>query len=600
MANITRRALLRAASTGAAVVGTGLNATLTGGRLFAQSAAAESAQPVLYRRSFSFLHSYEATGRYWRGLEKAGLLRPSVGVRLVNSPWGEDWRRFNEVARIGGPLHRIIQQRKCPLIVDRVVGGSPYNPYRFDAELIRHYAALLGPKLLGGQVHETVCNVHNDWRRFTTADKKFAKEPINPQELRGYFTWADAQRYLEYGTLDDYAGRVHFHSPESLWKEIEWAGKRQASRFDSRFSYCEGSHYGKFAWHIFYEYGAAYCLAEVGPWASTQSQFVIASLRGAAKAAGKPGGVFFAPWGPDGCTCLIPLKDASWQVSEKCLRDSGFPAGPQLGPSSALQRRIFFHAYLSGAHTLHEEWGAEGNLLDWDQGTLSSYGKVTQDLLDFQDAHPDVGQPYTPIALVADAAVPPPDEAPWSTIWARLFAYAGVDKSNAARKGGGSREAACYPPCALAELFDVVPSDAPQELWNSYREIIPVGRAKTASGGKASSPEEVYDRLAAAVRQWSPFARSTHLPMQINRRKSDGAWIVALYNPWGACRGDVGNTGSVLDEGCAIQDVLRPKSNVKSARVLSSWPSSSHASLQGKDIDVTVGPGGTLILEIME
>lgn len=40
------------------------------------------------RRESCFLHSYEATGRYWRGLQKAGLMRPWCGVRLVHSPWG--------------------------------------------------------------------------------------------------------------------------------------------------------------------------------------------------------------------------------------------------------------------------------------------------------------------------------------------------------------------------------------------------------------------------------------------------------------------------------------------------------------------------------
>ena len=59
------------------------------------------------------------------------------------------------------------------------------------------------------------------------------------------------------------------------------------------------------------------------------------------------------------------------------------------------------------------------------------------------------------------------------------------------------------------------------------------------------------------------------------------------------------NVGSVLDDACAMRDVLRAKFAVKSARVLHAWPSGSGASTQGNDVAVTIGPGGTLILEIL-
>src|SRR5205823_6628968 len=100
---------------------------------------ATHSEPANKRRSFSFLHTYEATGRYWRGLEKAGLLRSTTGVRLVNSPWGEDARRFNAVARDGDELRRFIERRHCPFIVDRLAGGSPYHPYDFEPGLIDNY-----------------------------------------------------------------------------------------------------------------------------------------------------------------------------------------------------------------------------------------------------------------------------------------------------------------------------------------------------------------------------------------------------------------------------------------------------------------------------
>ena len=594
MAATTRREFLRKSSAGVIAAGTGVSLGSLWSRT--QAEAAEISKSQSGHRSFCFLHTYEATGRYWRGIQKAGLIRPTTGVRLVHSPFGDDdARRFNAVARVGGELHKILAAAKCPFVIDRVVGGAPYRAYDFDQKLIAAYAALLGEKFMGGQVHEVLSNVNNDWRRIVTANQKFATEPVRPDELRSYFTWADPQRWTEYGTLDDYAGRVKPEGAAALWKEYEWAAKRQAARFGGHYSYAEGSGYGERVWHAFYRWGAAYCLAEVGPWASSQTQLAIAALRGAARAAGRPWGVFFAPWGPDGCTAFTPGKDWSWQCADTTLDGLASPRG---GPSSALQRRIFFHAYLSGAHTLHEEWGAEGNLTDWDAGKLSSYGLVTRDLLDFHDAHPDVGEPYTPIALVLDASIPPGDAGPWAKLKAAMFQPSEADKAAASREGAGRPEAECYPACAVPEIFDVVPSDAPAEVWARYKTVINIGAGRAPACAKTYPAAEQAERVLAAARELSPFVRSTHLLMQINRRASDGAWIVALYNPWGAKRGDVYGVGSVLDEGCTMRDVLRPKFTVKAARAIHAWPAASGMSLEGGELHVTVGPGGTLVLEI--
>jgi hypothetical protein len=63
-------------------------------------------------------------------------------------------------------------------------------------------------------------------------------------------------------------------------------------------------------------------------------------------------------------------------------------------------------------------------------------------------------------------------------------------------------------------------------------------------------------------------------------------------------RGNVETVGSVLDEGCTIKDTLVPKFSIKSARPLYAWPEASRVQLNGNNLDVTVGPGGTLVLEI--
>ena len=590
MNRVTRRTFLGSTALG-------LGSVLTGARALASEKAGRPAAPVFSRDSFSFLHSYEATGRYWRGLQKAGLLRRNNGIRLVNSPWAAEELRFNSVARIGGKLHRLLKKRRCSFIVDRVTGGAHYNPSDYNQSLIETYAALLGDKFLGGQVHETVCNTHNDWGRFVSANKKFRTEPVLPEELRSYFTCKTAPRCLEYGTLDDYAGRIHPKDATDFWREIERNFRRQSGRFGSCASYFEGSANGELTWHQFYKFGARRCIAELGAWASSKSQFAIASLRGAARAAGKPWGIFYAPWGPEGCTAMVPEKDWSWQCPRSFFEGTGWPMGPERGPSTALQRRLFFHAYLSGAWTLHEEWGAECNLSDWESARLSCCGRVTEALLDFQEQFPDVGEPYTPLALVLDARVPTPDAAAWMDLKAGLFQNSPEDARCGARKHSGIAEADCYAPCVVPEIFDIVPSDAPEAVWRHYQEIIPIGAA-THPNAKVLPREKQLEAVISCARRLSPFERSTHLPMQINHRRKDGAWLLGLYNPWGARRGDVENVGTLFDNDCAQRETLRPKFAMKSAQVRHAWPAGTGMTRASNALEIVVGPGGTLIAEI--
>ncbi|WP_337174297.1 hypothetical protein [Paludisphaera sp.] len=551
---------------------------------FAGTAAGRPRLPG--RDGFSFLHSYDSTGRYWKGIEKAGLIRPTNGVRLVNTPFSDDdAHRFNVTAARGGPLHAILAARKPWFVVDRVCGGAPYRDYAFDKALIAEYAALLGDRFLGGQVHEVLSNTHNDWNRFKTANAEKSAGPIDPDDFRGYFDWNGQARWLEYGTPDDYRGRVRPTDERGFWAEAEHNVKRQGERFGGRFSYAEGTGHGELAWPAFYRFGASSCFVEVGPWASARSQFSIAVARGASRAAGRPWGVFFAPWGPEGCTSWVEPSESSWRVERRALDQSGWPVGPDKGPSSAFQRRTFFHAYLSGAYTLHEEWGAEDNLSDIEAGVLSSYGEVTRDLLDFQDANPDVGEPFTPIALLAEPVIPP-NAAEWAAVKEAIFAPSAFDRAQATRPTANNAEAACYPAMALPEVFDVVPADAPAALLAGYEAVIP-----------ASNPDAA-DRLRAAVARLCPFRRETTLPLQVNRRASDGAWILALHNPWGATRGDVEATGSVLDPECRQRDVIAAATRIRSVRALHAWPEGTAATLRGDAIECEVGPGGVLILEV--
>jgi hypothetical protein len=486
---------------------------------------------------------------------------------------------------VGGELHSFIAEHRCPFIIDRVAGGLPYAPYDFDKTLLKTYADLLGDKFLGGQVHEVISNTHNDWNRLAeAAGAANAGKPIDLGKVRAFFTGGESvSNQLEFGALEHYAGRIAPRNREEWWREFERGARRQIDRADGLFSYCEGSHFGWPAWAAMFKLGARYGLAEQGVWASPQGQLSIASLRGAARAAGRPWGIFFAPWGPSGCTAFTHPDDWAWNCPVKYLNLAGWPCNPESGSSTSMQRRLFFHAYLSGAWTLHEEWGSDTNFTNWEKASLSSSGQVVRDLLDFQAAHPDVGEPCTPLAILLDAPDAQPDPATWDPLRAALFRPGPTDKALAKLANNGAAEADCYAPCSVPEIFDIVPADAPAAVLRGYEKVVKPRNA---------------DEIVRLVRELSPIVRNSHLSMQINRRKSDRAWIVGLHNPWGATRGDVYGVGSILNEQCAQADTLRPKFAFKRVRVLYAWPTSSVAKTGRDGIDVTVGPGGTLILEL--
>lgn len=572
------------------------------------------------RREFCFLHTYESSGRYWRGLEKAGLIRKHTGVRLINSPFGSDEHRFNVVAREGSDLHRVISARRCPMIVDRLSGGAPYLNYRYNDDLIGLYERMLGDRFYGFQLHEMINNTVSSWKGLLSlkvADRDRIVDVRDAATRSRISSWD-----FGHGVLTDYQGRTFPNSIEAMWREFELFTRLNASRANGFFSFCDGSQSGQFAFSWFYKKGSRAGIVQAGAFASQYTQFAIASLRGTAQAYGKPWGVFFAPWGSNGGTCMIAPAQNTWHAPKEWEHPS--VVSPENGPSSALQRRLFFYTYLSGAHFMHEEWGAECNLLDWEAGTISSYGQVTKALLNFQDRHPDVGEPYAPIALVLNAGVVPPAELQhrrlrkwkvmdlyeprdidlrWASIIEGLYGRSDVEILSTSRWQTPEIETICLTESRYPEIFEIVPSDAPADVWKRYKKIYVFDGAEAPAGAirvnvdKKSGDwrKQVFDALTDE----SPFEHSGALTVQINYRKRDGAWIVGLYNPHGARRGNVSTTGAILDDACAVTGTLHPKFSMKSARLLYGWPAATAIESASNHVRVNVGPGGLAILEIL-
>lgn len=546
---------------------------------------------------FTFLHSYESTGRYYESITAAGLVRPFTGIRLVNSTLGGDSARFNSSASPGMELFDIVNSERKTLVVDRLCGGIVYRDYDYDQGLISQYAHNLGDLFMGFQIHETVSNILHEWQNFLKISDDLRHRPVRETDLNN----PDFPQPLTYGSLaydwDDYVGRQFPADFAEMWENVFTAFRKKLKAVSDFGVYVEGACCGELAFAHMYKNGARWCELEVGPWAAIKIQFGVSALRGAATAYNKPWGIYFAPWGPQGCTSMIPLEQNCWNAPLSFFPQETHEPKPEHGPSSALHRNILFYSYIAQARCLYEEWGCECNLLDLDKPDLSSYGMVTKEFLDFVEDNPDCGTPVTPVALVLDVSQPPPThldqmlESGKTMTWynARPIDYVWAEIKDAIFKTNPTYYdfailSIC--PSIVSDVYDIVPSDTPTEILDRYDTVIKIDQN--------TDPEDVLRTLIEA----SPFEKDGILPLQINYRESDEKWILAVYNPFGAKRGDVYNTGSELDESMNKQMRVALKyGHLRECRVLHKWNEKSSVELDGNSLVFELSPGGMLITE---
>ena len=76
-----------------------------------------------------------------------------AGVRFCQSPLLPE-RKFNELAKKGGKLFKLISDNNYPWYIDRLQGGGYIDEYQYNTELIDS----LG-NFYGFQMHEWISNI---------------------------------------------------------------------------------------------------------------------------------------------------------------------------------------------------------------------------------------------------------------------------------------------------------------------------------------------------------------------------------------------------------------------------------------------------------
>lgn len=291
---------------------------------------------------------------------------------------------------------------------------------------------------------------------------------------------------------------------------------------------------GHFPWHHYAaEFGFDQIGSEIGENINNY-QWHVALTRGAARQYARPWFMDFSAW--HGPSITDYLEGRIW----------GEYSGPDHGHSMSLFERSLFMSYMAGAGQITAEAGSAIAFLTAldEQGRyrLSPYGEVCQRLRQFALAHPDVGIPLTPFAVVLDyhhGAYPgfgkrrafwhfdynAGDNMTWDLIhliWPGGWEVMGKDEIGTMVNG------------PFGDTFDILLQNAPQKVLDSYPCLI-------LSGDIHLSAEEAA-RYANCVRQGgtlvlnSAFLRDfpyyAKFPKGDNRHELvDGKGRVILFAP---------------------------------------------------------------------
>ena len=341
-----------------------------------------------------FFHAYHP--EVWDAQLKKGLVNDEDGVRFCQSITIKDYLKFNNLAKRGGDFHKMLSDEKRAFYIDRLQGGTYFEGYDYDFDLLSHYVDMLGEEnFYGFQFHEWGSNYKGDIGKLACLGEnaswteKSIVDEINriykmPYLFIESMTPAEMAGYGNPKTADDFLGILlsHYAKRTRQYKNL--------LPVDSYF----------LAYALEIAGGARRFAPEIGaqtPYARMQ----ICYARGMAHAHGKSFGTYYEPWGGSPFSTCSYQKDGrnEWGIGDS--EDFPFVAEGETGGSSrSLQERIYIYSYMNNAEFMAEEWGLCNNFYDWNDFELSPYGLVNKRFADFRKKYTDVGEKLVPVAVV--------------------------------------------------------------------------------------------------------------------------------------------------------------------------------------------------------
>ncbi len=441
-----------------------------------------------------FFHVYNED--CFKGLEKNGMLNKNTGFKIQHFFSMPVNRKFNEIAKIGGPLHSMIKKDKIPFYIDRYAGGGIFHKYDFDKNLIKEYEDILGDWFLGFQIHESGSNRRDgDWQTILRGTGH--KGPYTFEELdklkSPYAKLPDGTvlHQLSHGSVEEYAKLKYAETAEEFSEEMR---QMYIDRMNELGRIVPVDSYYLMT-KIQDEIGVKTFMPEVGS-QIPEMRLSVALARGIAEGAGKTWGTYYECWHSYltdnvsydcGMPCfnLEPINE--WYLTQEIHPDNFTSFGANGGSSRLLQNRIYYHSLMSGAHYIGEEWGLNCSYYDMKEFTLSPYGQIKKDFIN-ETADIDGVKAEVPFAFVVPnkynfiqirdmimkykpylylRSELPKEEYEYyrhiDTVLGFAFERSGKEYGNEGHVIANSH---------FGDVFDVIYEDASEEVLNKYEYLI--------------------------------------------------------------------------------------------------------------------------------
>ena len=527
----------------------------------------------------TFMHTY--TEESWEGLDRKGLFRQGDGLKLMSKVYSPKGRDFNSMLAKNAPLSRLLEELRCPFYIDRLQGGVGLpHWYPYDPVIVHRLISLLGDDFWGWQIHEWASNYNSDISRIKELYKKLGAADPTPEQRFEIWQSVRAGReklFLEALTQEEWTGRREPADLAMFLDDINWLYGMRASMTGSRLVPAD-SYF--MAPRLELAGGAKILLPEVG-WQIPNARVQMAYTRGMARAAGVPWGIYYECWcynhAAGGLTIPLSLRKGQDEWCEDLVKSyTATGRSPeqleQGGTSRNLQQRLWRYAYFSGASVIGEEYGVCNTFRDYEDFDLGPYGQTKKEFLDFASRFEDLGQPYTPIAVVLPKDLPVlqvnlpenylnypasdrsggPDPAAWQMIrqiLPELFGTAGTGNNAHVLTPGG-----------LPDVFDIIHADDEKALSRYDYLIDLTGGSVFPPENHVITPEEADTILTDLL----PLRIGGGVHTAYNKKGS--GWLVFAANNNGVSCDNY--EGDRIDPAAAVTAEIRYRDPASCVRVL--------------------------------
>ena len=332
----------------------------------------------------------------WDAQIKHGLINEGDGIRFCQSIALKDSLKFNNLASVNGKLFNIITSEKVPFYIDRLQGGTYFEGYNYDFDLLKRYLDIIGEEnFYGFQFHEWASNYRFDLKKLENLSADCWNEKNIIDEINRKYNMP----FLFLESMDA-CEMEYFKNPSDAFAFY----KNITDLFDKRMKFSVGRLHPVDSYYLAYPLeiagGAKIISAEIGA-QTPYTRLQVCYARGMAKAHKIKFGTYYEPWGGHPFSTCSYHKDGynEWGLGNGT--DFPFEAkGINGGSSRSLQERLYIYSFMNNADFLSEEWSLCNNFYDWEDFELSEYGKVNKSFADFRKKFTDVGEKLCPVAAV--------------------------------------------------------------------------------------------------------------------------------------------------------------------------------------------------------